>query len=105
MKPIPKKSRIRVNRNSKAWAELDNTVRLRDMNSCVCCGCYVPTNVPLHHEPPKKMGGGDGEDVPDKMCVLCVRCHYERHHGKDSLKVKVKCVGYLRGKNETNTNK
>ena len=93
MKSIPKASRIRINKNTKAWTELNTAVRERDKNECVSCESYVGEEIPLHHEPPKSQGG---EDVYEKMCVMCVHCHYQRHHGKDGLKVKVKAMNYLR---------
>lgn len=103
MNPISKSSNIRINHNTKAWAELDNAVRDRDCDRCACCHLFVPEYFPLHHEPPKGMGGGGhGEDVLEKMCVLCPDCHHERHHGKFGQAVRVKTVVYLRDKaNET----
>ena len=42
-----------------------------------CCVCGKGFNIQVHHEPPKKMGGGNSTDrdtVP-----LCVSCHNVRH--------------------------
>ena len=89
--PIPKITRIRLNRNTKAWHELEASVIRRDGSRCVACKGFV-MDLPLHHEPPKGVGG---EDVYEKLCVVCINCHHERHHGKHSKVVKNKIVNYL----------
>lgn len=64
----------------------------RDQHKCAVCGRWVEEGHKPHHEP---LGYGRKSDELRKMVLLCDECHYERHHGKESDKVKDKIERYL----------
>lgn len=87
---ISKTKLIRL--KGQALRDLVARVFDRDQHRCVYCLRWVEDGVKPHHEP---CGAGRKSDELGKMVLLCNECHYERHHGKESPKVKEKVEQYL----------
>lgn len=81
-----------VRLKGQALNKLVAAVYDRDQHKCAVCGRWVEEGHKPHHEPP---GYGRKSDELRKMVLLCDECHYERHHGKESDKVKDKIERYL----------
>ena len=71
---------------------LNERIHERDKNSCVICGVYVYPGEKFHHEP-----GGSGRKIDDEQhgVTLCMKCHYQRHHGTESGSCREKIETYL----------
>lgn len=75
-----------------ALSALNNAIYERDQHRCVNCTRWVEDGHKFHHVIYKSHGGDDSEE---NGVLLCDECHYQVHHGKDSLKVKDKIKRYL----------
>lgn len=80
----------RVKLYGKKLRELNNAIFERDNYRCIICGAYVSPDHKFHHE--KKFLKND---VITEGVVLCDKCHYERHFGKNCNQIKQKCRIYL----------
>ncbi len=73
--PKPRKPLNKVNRRRAKEARSrdfsEQAVACRKL-PCIACGCAGPSQA--HHEPPRSVGGEDGNTVP-----LCAHCHARRH--------------------------
>jgi hypothetical protein len=73
-------------------AKLNADIHERDNDCCVLCGRWVDPGEKFHHEP----CGPDKQDRVECGVVLCEKCHYERHFGKNSIAVKKFIEEYLK---------
>lgn len=87
---LQKKHRVKL--TGKKLRELNQQIFERDNYRCIICGAYVSSEHKFHHE--KKFLKSD---VITEGVVLCDRCHYERHFGKNCNEIKDKCREYLNG--------
>lgn len=84
----------KVRLKGKPLAQLNTDIYERDGHICIIRGYgrYVLPGVKFHHEP----CGNLKEDRIERGCLLCERCHYIRHHGRDGLvEIKQQCIEYL----------
>ncbi len=92
---FPKDKRVRL--KGKKLEDLNNEIFKRDNYCCIACKakgkevCVSPLEK-FHHEP----CGAKKSDEINKGVVLCMECHYERHHGKKCLEIKHRILNYLR---------
>lgn len=82
----------RVKLKGKKLEQLNQDIFDRDNNRCVVCGHFASSAEKFHHEP----CGAKKSDEISKGVVLCMECHYERHHGKKCLEIKDKIINYLK---------
>ena len=85
---MQKQQKIRL--KGKPLAALNAELHQRD-GGCVMCGLWVDQGEKFHHEP----CGINKQDRIDCGVVLCKRCHYERHFGKNSVVIKKRIEEYL----------
>ena len=80
MNPQPKKKRIALKRNSKAWKLLVLECFERDHYTCQWCGKFLPFEYlsPCHI---KSVGSG-GHDVLGNLKTGCRECHLKEHGGE-----------------------
>jgi len=80
MTPYPKRKRISLSRNSKAWEELVAEVFKRDGYRCFWCGKIFKPNylAPCHI---KSVGAG-GDDIAENLRTGCKSCHGKEHNGE-----------------------
>lgn len=81
-----------VTLKGKPLLRLVQQVYDRDNHCCVCCGSWVEDGCKPHHEP---CGYGRKSDELGKMVLLCNRCHFERHNGKNAAYIKARIESYL----------
>jgi hypothetical protein len=86
--PIPKTKRTRL--SGLKLRQLNDYIHWRDNFQCVNCGAYVDMGEKFHHEP----CGAYKEDVEEKGCLLCKKCH-ERRESKDGAAIREKASHYL----------
>lgn len=83
----------RVKLKGKKLEQLNQDIFDRDNSRCVVCGHFVSSAEKFHHEP----CGTKKSDEVEKGVVLCMECHFERHHGKrESIVIKKKIEDYLK---------
>ena len=80
MTPYPKRKRISLSRNSKAWKNLVAEVFERDGYRCFWCGLVFPPAYlcPCHI---KSVGSG-GHDIASNLRTGCRLCHIKEHQGE-----------------------
>lgn len=88
---IPKVTTVRL--KGVPLKKLVEAVYKRDNHECIICGAWVEDGVKPHHEPQ----GSRKSDELDKMVLLCMRCHHERHSGKKSEEIRLQVEKYLQG--------
>lgn len=92
---MQKKKQVRL--TGQALRNLVALVYERDQHCCVNCKLWVEDGHKPHHVIYKSHGGND---TLDNLVLLCDKCHYQVHHGKDSSKVKDKVMRYLEWMND-----
>ena len=85
---IPKHKRIKL--HGQAVKELNDRIHERDGHCCVLCHKPVDDDEKWHHE-----RSGIKNDVEEEGVTLCYKCHYERHFGEKSDKIRERCRSYL----------
>lgn len=86
---IPKTKIIKL--KGKALKKLNDRIFEREGDCCALCGAPVEMGIKAHHEPQ----GALKSDEEQKMLLLCMRCHYNRHHTDECEELKEKCKEYL----------
>jgi len=91
MKSYQKLTRVKLNRNSKAWRDLVHDVYVRESGICQGCGKWLPENEAAAHH--IKTYGSGGSDVIENLELVDKFCHVKIDSGE--LIKCIQCGGYV----------
>jgi len=77
-------------------------VWLRDNQSCIFCGRWVPVNCANAHFIKRSQGG---LGIPQNIVTACPECHYKEDFGQDTKLYEKRMEDYLKSQYGDNWNK